>query len=242
MQRRGRAAAVLAGPQDSGLRGANDSAPEPVGTSARRRYHGGMLRNLKYVPVLAVALLLALPAAPAVAQSPAKGRLLVATADMADPNYRQTVVLLLHHDSNGTIGVAINRPTWLSVDDVRPEAEPAAYDGDVFRGGPLAPTQMIFLVRDPPAGVFDGQPILDRIYASGNLEQLRALTGALGHTAVRVYAGHSEWAAGQLDEEIRNGHWSVVDGTTERVFETAPEDMWPRYSTMDSELLVRAPD
>ncbi|MBN1238895.1 MAG: YqgE/AlgH family protein [Gammaproteobacteria bacterium] len=200
-----------------------------------------MLRNLKSAALFAAAaMVLALPAGPLHAQAPGKGKLLVATEDMRDPNYRRTVVLLLHHDSNGTIGVAINRPTWLSIEDVQPEAGSAEELGaDVFRGGPLAPAQMIFLVRNPPAGVFDGQPILDRIYASGNLEQLRALSGSLGEEAIRLFAGHSEWAAGQLEAEIQNGQWIIVDGTAERVFETDPEDMWPRYSVIDSELLVK---
>jgi putative transcriptional regulator len=207
----------------------------------RRRYHGAMPRHLKTALVLfAAALAASFTVAPLHAQAPDKGKLLVATEDMRDPNYKETVVLLLHHDQNGTIGVAINRPTWLEIGDVQPGVETEDYGGKVFRGGPLAPTQLIFLVRDPPAGAFDAPPILDRIYASGNLQQLEDLAGAVGEAAIRLFAGHSEWSSGQLDREIASGQWIVVDGNEERVFGTAADDMWRRFSTIGSELLVRS--
>jgi putative transcriptional regulator len=199
-----------------------------------------MPRNLKTVLILfwtALATLCA--AAPLHAQAPDKGRLLVATEDMSDPNYKETVVLLLHHDRNGSIGVAINRPTWLEIGDVQPSAGIEDYDGNVFRGGPLGPTQLIFLVRNPPAGAFDAAPILNRIYASGNLQQLQELVESVGSAALRLFAGHSEWAGGQLEREIANGQWTVVEGNEERVFGTAVEDMWRRFSTVGSELLVQ---
>lgn len=199
-----------------------------------------MRRNFKFARALLAALATAVfAAAPLHAQAPDKGKLLVATDDMLDPNYRQTVVLLLHHDGNGTIGVAINRPTWLGLEEVQPDVGPIdGFEGRVFRGGPLAPTQVIFLVRNPPAGAFDAPPILGRVYASGNLAQLEDLS-ALGDPAIRLYAGHSEWAAGQLDREIAAGQWTVVDGSAERVFDVDTGEMWPRLSSGGPELLVR---
>ena len=47
--------------------------------------------------------------------APETGRLLVATTDLVDPNFAQSVVLLLDHDEDGTLGVILNRPTEASV-------------------------------------------------------------------------------------------------------------------------------
>jgi putative transcriptional regulator len=195
-----------------------------------------MTRNLK-----AAAILIALSVAgSASAQSPEKGKLLVATEAMQDPAFKETVVLLLHHDGNGSIDVDINRPTWLEPKDVEPEiGEIEGYDGNVWRGGSLAPTQLIFLVRNPPAGAFDAPPILNRIYASGNLEVLPELAAASGDdSGLRVYAGHSEWAAGQIEQEIAAGRWVVVEGTDERIFAPEAAELWRRTLEGGSELLV----
>jgi putative AlgH/UPF0301 family transcriptional regulator len=178
-------------------------------------------------------------AGPLQAQAPDKGKLLVATEDMSDPNYRETVVLLLHHDDNGTIGVAVNRPTWVEPEEVVAEIGAIdGFDGKVFRGGPIGPTQLIYLVRDPPVGTFDAPPILDGIHASGNLELVPRLSAAVGGSrGLRLYAGHSEWTAGQVQREISRGQWIVVDASEDRVF-GAPEDLWRRMLTSGSELLV----
>lgn len=197
-----------------------------------------MTWKLKAVAALSVLI----SVAPLHAQAPEKGKLLVATDSMRDPNYSQTVVLLLHHDSNGTLGVALNRPTWLAPQDVRPEVgELATYDGAVFRGGPIEPTQLIFLVRDPPAAMFEAPPVLDDTYASGNLQLLDELvgTGAMADS-LRLYAGHSEWPAGQIEREIALGRWKVVDGNEERVFAADLEGLWRRMSTGGDDLLVDA--
>ncbi len=60
-----------------------------------------------------VLLLALLGAAPTLAQAPDKGMLLVATPELRDPRFSETVVLLLHYGSEGALGVAINRPTWV---------------------------------------------------------------------------------------------------------------------------------
>jgi putative transcriptional regulator len=176
----------------------------------------------------------------AAAQGPAKGKLLVAAPTMPDPNFKETVVLLLHHDENGTIGVAVNRPTWLEPREVAPDVgELGSYDGTVFHGGPLAPTQLIFLVRNPPTGTFDAPPITDEIYASGNLELLPRLAGAPdAGSGLRLYAGHLEWAAGQVEREVASKQWLVVEGSPDRIFSSDPEELWPRLSAQGDELLV----
>src|SRR5690606_17556039 len=127
--------------------------------------------------------------------------------------------------------------------DVEPEiGEIEGYDGNVWRGGALAPTQLTFLVRNPPAGTFDAPSILSRIYASGNLEVLPSLAAASrDESGLRVYAGHSDWAAGQVEQEIASGQWIVVEGTDERIFAPDADNLWRRALNGGSELLVRKP-
>src|SRR5690606_35787820 len=114
------------------------------------------------------------------------------------------------------------------------------FDGKVFRGGSIGPTQLIYLTRNPPPGTFDAPPIVERIYASGNLELVPTLSAVVdGDRGLRLYAGHSEWAAGQLQREIARGQWIVVDASEDRVFGSS-DGLWRRMLTSGSDVLVES--
>ncbi|HEY8519887.1 MAG TPA: YqgE/AlgH family protein [Gammaproteobacteria bacterium] len=177
--------------------------------------------------VLAAAALLAAGAAGA--QSLRTGSLLVATPALEDANFAESVVLVLRHDEAGTIGVVVNRVTSLAPADVFPElAEPlAGYDGRLFRGGPVAPTQLLLLVQGLAAAVLGGPAIVDNIYVTADPDLLPELVAlSEGDQGLRLYAGHAEWAAGQLAAEIQAGAWQVIDGSADLVFHPEPTRLW----------------
>src|SRR4051794_40381232 len=78
------------------------------------------------------------------------GRLLVATPLLGDPTFRRTVVLVLDHDEDGSLGVVINRPTAVNVDEILPVWQPyTAVPGVVFQGGPVALDSALALATVP---------------------------------------------------------------------------------------------
>jgi putative transcriptional regulator len=195
--------------------------------------------------VLALAFAAAGPLAaqpPAVSPSrPSTGKLLVAAPGMQDPNFAKTVVLILHNSADGTIGVIVNRPTWVAPQEVEPSlGKLEAYKGKVYRGGPLGASQLIYLVRDPPAGKFTGNRILEHVFAGGNADQLESLAKKEGTDTLRLYAGHAEWAAGQLEQEISADQWLVLDGTADQIFSPMPELLWQEIAHRGSEVVVDA--
>lgn len=189
--------------------------------------------------LLLVGVVLSLPSAAQPRVGP--GSLLVTTEEIGDPSWSQTVVLVLAHDSNGTVGVAINRPTQVPPQELLPEISDV--EGNLYRGGPVRPTQIVFLVRNPPPDVLRDAPrILDDVYASGNLTVLPELTTAEGGTStVRLYAGHVEWAPGELDREIADDQWTVTAGSSDRVFAPNPALLWEALRN-SGELLVERTD
>ena len=108
--------------------------------------------------VAAAALASCFTAAPLGAQSIGNGTLLVAAPQLTDVSFARAVVLVLRHDDDGTIGVVLNRPTNLVPATVFPELAEGigSYAGHLFRGGPIAPTQLIFLVRGLAAATVNG--------------------------------------------------------------------------------------
>jgi len=147
------------------------------------------------------------------------GRLLVATPLLIDPNFWRTVVLLLQHDQDGSIGVVLNRPTVEQVETHIPVWGPvAARPGTVHFGGPVDPRIAIGLATGQsgePTGV-PGLSIVD-LEASPGPEL----------AAVRIYSGYSGWGQGQLEAEIAEGSWYVVPASPDDPFDR-PEGQWSR--------------
>jgi putative transcriptional regulator len=160
---------------------------------------------------------------------PAKGRFLVASRSLSDPNFAQTVVLLLVYEARGAMGVVINRPSHVPLASALPELDELRRRKDpVFFGGPVALDAALMLVRST-ARPQDAQAIVKDVYLSGSRAVLRqAVRGTGKRNRLRVYAGHAGWGAGQLDHEIGRGDWFVTDADPASIFELSPDDVWPR--------------
>jgi putative transcriptional regulator len=190
----------------------------------------------------AAALALASVSSPVHAQELGDGVLLVAAPELSDPNFSQSVVLVLRHDENGTLGVVLNRATTVLPAKVFPELEAGlgAYSGTLFRGGPVGPTRLIFLVRGLAAATVQGPEIVDKVFLAGNPEELGEIT-RLAQSAddLRMYAGHTEWTAGQLDSEVKSGAWHIVAGTADLVF-ADPLKLWDLLAKRGDEVVAAA--
>ncbi|WP_395656277.1 YqgE/AlgH family protein [Nocardioides sp.] len=155
------------------------------------------------------------------------GMLLVATPALLDPNFADTVVLLLDVDDDGALGVVLNRPSGVPVSEVLEGwgelvAEPEVF----FQGGPVS-TQGALAVatlrteEDVPVGfrALDGR--LGLVDLDTPLELLE---GSL--EGLRIFAGYAGWGAEQLVDEIEEGSWYVVPGQVADVFRLDPADLW----------------
>ncbi|MFE9258222.1 YqgE/AlgH family protein [Streptomyces sp. NPDC006879] len=181
------------------------------------------------------------------------GRLLVATPALADPNFDRAVVLLLDHDEEGSLGVVLNRPTPVGVAEILESwAALTGEPGVVFQGGPVSLDSALGVAvipggdgrsvvegrapGDPPPGTspavvaldHSGPPGWRRVHGAIGLVDLETppelLVGALG--ALRIFAGYSGWGPGQLEEELADGAWYVVDSEPGDVSAPDPERLW----------------
>ena len=137
-----------------------------------------------------------------------EGRLLVAHPQLLDPNFVKTVIYIIEHSTDGAVGVVLNRPSGLAVRDVLPEL-PKLDPDLVFIGGPVTPEVAIGLAPGPST------PELVDIETDHGRESVR-----------RVYSGYAGWISGQLEAELDEGAWFVVDPTATDVFDSDPVEMW----------------
>lgn len=140
------------------------------------------------------------------------GRLLVATPIIADPNFERTVVLVLAHGEEGVLGVVLNRPSATDAAELVPGwGERAAPPALMFLGGPVAPNAVIGLHR---GGAVD---------LNMAPEDTEDPPGSL-----RLFAGSAGWGAAQLDSELAEQAWWVVDADADDAFTDDPSSLWRR--------------
>lgn len=158
-----------------------------------------------------------------------RGVLLYAMPGLPDPNFAQTVVLLLEHNTDGSLGVVLNRPTERSVDsalDVR--AGTSGIDLHVSWGGPVQPGAVLSLVRTLRAGP-RAKAIVGEVHLTPDLDDVRqVLAEPGGRLKARVFSGYAGWARGQLEAEVRAGSWVPEPADAATVFSTDPSRMWER--------------
>ena len=155
------------------------------------------------------------------------GHLLVATPMLLDPNFAETVVLLLDADENGALGVVLNRPSTVPVADVLETwADVVAEPEVLFQGGPVSTEGALAVGRlrsldDAPVGF---REVTDDLGVIDLDTPVELVDGSLD--GMRIYAGYAGWGAGQLESEIEEGSWYVVSGEAGDAFRGDTESLW----------------
>ncbi len=187
--------------------------------------------------ILAAALFLCMAGARAGAaeRGASKPAFLVATRDLPDPIFQESVILMLPPGSSPlVVGLIVNKPTRMGLGQLFPQSDALGKRTDkAYFGGPVDVTAPSVVLRSskPVAGavtVFDGVYVgLDPRLVGGVLKDLSRVRD------LRVYLGRAQWAPLQLAGELKRGSWYVVPADAEEVFSARPGDLW-------SELVRRA--
>ena len=152
-----------------------------------------------------------------------RGALLVATPLLTDPHFERTVILMLEHTEEGALGLVLNRPSELPAVSALPEwADRAADPEVVFGGGPVQPGAAFVLSERPDTRRVDGfAAVFEQV---GVVDLGGVVPHDLGRT--RVFSGYAGWSPGQLEGELAEDAWWVVDADPEDVFFAVPDDLW----------------
>jgi putative transcriptional regulator len=204
--------------------------------------------RLRILGVLAMALRLAGPSAPngtrpvryRSPQPLAKGHILLASEGLADPNFAESVILIVQYDTaHGTLGLMLNRRTEMPLSRLFPKVKHATAD-PVYLGGPVALTTVQALLRQPQKAE-QATPILADLYVTGKKELIeKSMAARLGPSHFRLYLGSAGWAPGQLERELEQGAWSVLAGRPQIVFDRDPDSLWSRLIQQSHLQIARA--
>lgn len=156
-----------------------------------------------------------------------QGVLLVASPSLEDPNFRQSVLLIMQHGPNGTLGLILNRSTKTLLSDVLPELtvlKGTTYR--VFSGGPVERSELLVLFRllEPSA---DARSVFDGVYLGRTPRVIeRIITQAKPTETFRAFAGFAAWAPRQLEAEMLVGAWGILPADSFSIFDQDPARLW----------------
>jgi len=162
-------------------------------------------------------------------EAPSPGRFLVASRNLADPHFSRTVVYLVAHSDEGSLGLVVNRPSEIRLADAVSDVEDGeGEDHAIFYGGPVKYSMITMLMRSEKQNPLVRQ-VADDVFFSHDRRVLdRLLAEHKPAAALRFYMGHAGWIAGQLQQEIGRGDWFVVDADPANIFSTRPASLWTR--------------
>lgn len=158
--------------------------------------------------------------------APVAGHLLVASPVLPVP-FWHAVILLLEHDDTGTLGVVLNQPTDVDVSGVLPSwSEHVSGASVLYQGGPVALDSALAVAAAkgaPPRGFRSvSGPV-------GVVDLDAAAADVAPHLdALRVFAGYAGWSPGQLDAELSEGAWAVIESPSlsDDIFVADADSLW----------------
>jgi putative transcriptional regulator len=154
-----------------------------------------------------------------------KGRLLIASPRIADPNFARTVVYMTEHGDDGAMGLILNRAAETTVEDAVPELSWLADADEVVHvGGPVGAQAVVVLAEwdEPEQAALLVEADLG--FVPAEIDDRDAVEAALRRA--RVFAGHAGWGPGQLEAEMEEESWIVERARREDLFTADPSDLW----------------
>jgi putative transcriptional regulator len=151
---------------------------------------------------------------------------------LADPNFKRSVVLLCRHNEEGALGVVVNRPLTTTGRVVVHVDPPLATDREleVWIGGPVEPERSWILVGGDAIEetALVGVPVSPGLYLSTSPVLLQRLLAPNPPERTRLIVGYSGWGPGQLEAELEASAWLMSDVDRDLIFDTPPEQMWEK--------------
>lgn len=164
------------------------------------------------------------------------GQLLVAAAEMGDPRFVETVILMVRHDASGAMGLVVNRP--VGEVSIAKLLEGVGLDGAGVRGdirlhygGPVEPRQVL-TIHTADFGLEGTLRVPGDAAVTGNPEILRAIGRGKGPRRFLTVLGYAGWAPGQLEGELKAGGWFTVPADPAIVFDDKYDTKWKRATAL----------
>ncbi|MBI4523273.1 MAG: YqgE/AlgH family protein [Deltaproteobacteria bacterium] len=160
------------------------------------------------------------------------GQLLVATGEISDRRFAQTVIYMVMHNKAGAMGLVVNRPVAKGpmadlLKSLGAENKDAKGEIVIHYGGPVEP-ETGFVLHSDDYVVNGTIRVRDGIAATSSVEVLRAISQGKGPRESLFAFGYAGWGPGQLEAEISRNAWFSIPAEKELIFGADAESKWQR--------------
>ena len=155
---------------------------------------------------------------------------LIAMPKLADPNFSHTVTYMCEHNSEGAMGLVINRPTELTLADVVEQmdmeiGDPDLADTPIYQGGPVQ-LERGFVLHSPLGEWDNSMEITPDLALTMSQDIIEAIADGMGPNKYLIMLGYAGWGEGQLEDELAANAWLNGPADNSILFQTAIEDRW----------------
>lgn len=158
---------------------------------------------------------------------------LVAMPSLQDSFFERTVIYICEHDSKGAMGLIINRPLGVAVNQIMQQLEyqpsnieyPELFEQDVLVGGPVNPERG-FVLHSPQPYWSNSLALSDDLMLTTSKDILTAIGSKQSPQKLIVALGYAGWSQNQLEQELAENSWLTIPADTNIMFETPIEHRW----------------
>jgi putative transcriptional regulator len=156
--------------------------------------------------------------------APQKGRVLIAEPFLPGSYFNRSIVFLVDHGNEGSVGFILNKPVDFPVEEFYDEFPD--FDQKLYVGGPVN-IESVYYIHKFGDKVANSIHIVDDLYWGGDFEDLKKVLNSKKNIKnnVRFFLGYSGWEKGQLQEELEEDSWLVAEIPSSIIFESSDE-LW----------------
>ena len=155
-----------------------------------------------------------------------KGKILIAEPSIiGDISFNRSIILIVEHGNDGSIGFILNKPMNLNISDLIPEIKSNL---KIYNGGPVQQDNLYFVHKISDL-IPESIMISDGLYWSGNFEHVIKLIkkGEINQNDIRFFLGYSGWDSSQLNEELNSNTWILSENNhNKNIIKVVDENFW----------------
>ena len=161
-----------------------------------------------------------------------EGSFLIASKSMPDPRFFKSVILLINFSSDGAMGIVLNRPNEISLEDVLKDMNVSQINPNtnipIFNGGPVS-LDKGFLLHNSDIILEESIEINGtNCFLNSSKDALTLLCSGEVNGEVNLYLGCCGWSPGQLENELKSNDWIISKAQSDLIFDSNYTDMWEK--------------
>lgn len=168
---------------------------------------------------------------------PGKGRILISDPFLPDPYFKRSVVLLVDHSDQGSLGFILNKPLDITLSDTELKIEGSQHK--MHFGGPVQSSDLFYI--HTKENIPGSTSVSKNLYWGGNFSEVEGLLkdGLITEHEIKFFVGYSGWEIDQLQKEIEEDSWLVSEIDISWIFKTDSVHLWKRIlEDMDDRISV----